>query len=95
MHRLSARWSAALYLCRSDLTQPHVRQYTHRRNHLEFATSGGALAVLGFNILTTVVVILGNVLLFIFLPIIAKSEKFHRRSSLEMVSAQRFVCVLR
>ena len=47
------------------------------------------MAVLGFNILTTVVVILGNVLLFIFLPIIAKSEKFHRRSSLETVSAQR------
>jgi hypothetical protein len=51
------------------------------------------MAVLGFNILTTVVVILGNVLLFIFLPIIAKSEKFHRRSSLETVSAQRLVCV--
>ena len=33
---------------------------TCRRNHLEFATSGGAMAVLGFNILTTVVVILGK-----------------------------------
>ena len=57
VHRLSAVTlsSFAPYLCR---TVSHATACTpHRRNHLEFATSGGAMAVLGFNILTTVVVI--------------------------------------